>query len=79
MTMKKALAKVGTIGTAVMLLPAAAMAQEVSNSMDAVETAVNTNTGLALGAVTGVAAALIGLAFVTGIIKTAIGWGKAKK
>ena len=76
--LSKALAAPLAAATALML-PVAAMAQEVSNSMDAVETAVNTNTGLALGAVTGVAAALIGLAFVTGIIKTAIGWGKAKK
>lgn len=76
--LQKALATVGTIA----LMPGVALAQtapDVSNSMTAVETAVNTNTGLALGAVTGVAAALIGLAFVTGIIKTAIGWGKAKK
>lgn len=75
----KNLTKLTAVAASAVLAASPALSQDVSNAMTAVTTASNTNAGLTLGAIAGIAASLIGLAYVTGIVRTAIGFGKSKK
>lgn len=52
---------------------------DASSCIAEVGTSMTTNTGYALAAMAASAGAAIGLAYLSGMIKTAMGWGKAKK
>lgn len=76
--------KIGTMGAMVALAlvagPAnAAGCTDAATCIAEVGTSMTTNTGLTLGAIAASAASAIGLAYLSGMIKTAMGWGKSKK
>ena len=76
--MLKKLGAVGAAGTALVLSASPAFAQAAAD-FTTMQTAVTTNVGLSTGFITGIATAMIGLAFIGGVLRTAMGFGKQKK
>lgn len=69
----------GAIAATTALVVTSPAFAQVAADFEGMETAVTSNVGLSVGFITGIAGAMIGLAFIGGILRTAMGFGKQKK